>query len=806
MSTKQRKALENRKQAAKNRLMSRLNSEIVGGVLSRKRSMGIGTAVGYVKTIIDCQNGLCPTYGAGKNTVASILKESASKLVYQNPDMKVIKSEQAGQAQGNFAPILITDFIATSINKDRDGDILHPEGAIIDPRMPLLWQHNPVQPLGKLLSVISQDKTDVRLKGGIADIPLGRDCAYLVQFGALRISHGFRPIKYRPVQGKDETGFEVFEYEMMEASYVSVPANPDAIIIGYETNKLESDPAKSLGRKYFENRKVIFKGGVGSKSTKDSSGESTDNNQGASMDETIKSIIAKAATVVHSGKAGHCFYREATPVAPENQSQTSPADGTGVDDSTEQGKSKKQSKDGVADSTDSQMTPDTTPGVDVVWTGAKEDFIDDAKDENGTPMSDAKAIKDIFASIPGVTSVQVSQEMQPQWNKGWVCAYPPELAGPWSDSDNTEANTVDQSGQNPDGAPTGDAPKSAAKVEKKQVCGCGNVKRVVEDPKPLPKLPSPKEQTRKDFISGLFSKYTLAQGSSEHIGATLEQQAEDYLEANGIDCDWYPVRVVSVYQNAVVVGVGVYDYWMSDSEQIRAKYYQIGFSLVDGVPTFNGVPQEVNIIVTYAPVTPVVPAAAATTPDSVPAGGVNPDSAGVAPVVPDIDGDGKSFKAKMHKLLNSHMIVKKIGKKAVGTLKEAQENLDEALKGDLKVPTKTLVMRGSQLVKEVIDGDNADDTSKDDNPLASDAQSEDSTATNASPKDVTGSEELDDGTKKAWGPDLVKSWEALRSTVKNYGANGESAIVLLCESIVGQIGEQKQRRETEEALKILSGL
>src|SRR5262245_54604133 len=56
--------------------------------------------------------------------------------------------------RGKLTPGSICDFeaVITSGRKDRDGDILEPSGAILDPQCPLLWQHLPTMPIGRLVS------------------------------------------------------------------------------------------------------------------------------------------------------------------------------------------------------------------------------------------------------------------------------------------------------------------------------------------------------------------------------------------------------------------------------------------------------------------------------------------------------------------------------------------------------------------------------------------------------------------------------------------------------------------------------
>jgi hypothetical protein len=157
--------------------------------------------------------------------------------------------------------ILDFDCTITSRRRDRDGDVLDPKGAIIDPKMPLLWQHLPFSPIGKMIKLLDQNEDKITGRFMVCDTPLGRDAAVLIRSGCLRISHGFAPIEYNPLKdenGKDLGGWHISKYAMMEASAVSIPSNVDAEIDAWSAGKLHHPLVKHWCKLLNNNRKKLF--------------------------------------------------------------------------------------------------------------------------------------------------------------------------------------------------------------------------------------------------------------------------------------------------------------------------------------------------------------------------------------------------------------------------------------------------------------------------------------------------------------------------------------------------------------------
>lgn len=255
--------------------------------VQRKRfsGRGIGTADGYVQTVFNqaTQEGFVKQFpGKSADDFRAMVKASATKLVFRPSGAEMLaytKQKKFGAGVVSFgksvrkegqtlstASVMDFENILTSKNRDRDGDELHPKGAKVDPSMPLLWQHIPTEPIGKLVQVLEQTDDVIKTHFAIADTALGRDSAMLVEFGALRISHGFKPVKYEALEEDadgEPTGWKVLEYDVMEGSLVSVPANTDAVITAFSRNKLNSPLVKGWAGGMYADRPKMVKGGYG---------------------------------------------------------------------------------------------------------------------------------------------------------------------------------------------------------------------------------------------------------------------------------------------------------------------------------------------------------------------------------------------------------------------------------------------------------------------------------------------------------------------------------------------------------------
>ncbi|HEX7447739.1 MAG TPA: phage major capsid protein, partial [Pirellulales bacterium] len=136
--------------------------------------------------------------------------------------------------------------------------MLETSGAQLDPAAPLLWQHLPDLPIGRLLA--EDQRTSDRLTGSfaIAGTALGQDAALLAEHGALRISHGFLPTAWEPLDIDDPSaGYHILQFQILEVSLVSVPSNPDAVIEAFSRQKLEHPLVKAWAGARFAARLVV---------------------------------------------------------------------------------------------------------------------------------------------------------------------------------------------------------------------------------------------------------------------------------------------------------------------------------------------------------------------------------------------------------------------------------------------------------------------------------------------------------------------------------------------------------------------
>ena len=222
---------------------------------------GLGTAGQYADALKAAEGRLVWSGGAALGGVslkaalprvwaAADAKELLDGEPYAADDFKAAKG-------GTPGAVMEFDAVVTSTRKDRDRDVLESSGAELDERMPLLWQHIPVAPIGKMVKPLGQSSKRVTARFAVADTPLGNDGAQLVEFGALRISHGFIPTEFerlKPEKGEEEwmAGWHVTKFKVVETSLVSVPSNEDAVILAFSRSKLHHPLVKAWATALWE--------------------------------------------------------------------------------------------------------------------------------------------------------------------------------------------------------------------------------------------------------------------------------------------------------------------------------------------------------------------------------------------------------------------------------------------------------------------------------------------------------------------------------------------------------------------------
>lgn len=240
--------------------------QLLNTIYHRTVSLGIGTAAAHLREMEVCLDGQCPSQllaGMSRRRWQGLLKRASRQLVYQHPKMRPRESKAI--AGNRLPPHTIATFpaVITTTRQDRDGDVLETKGAELDPGAPLLWQHLPTEPIGRLLN--EGKRTSKLLMGSfsICGTPLGEDAALLAEHGALDISHGFLPSKWEPLDEADPlAGYHILEFKILEVSLVSVPSNPDAVIEAFSRKKLQHPLVKAWAGLRFARRPIISASGI----------------------------------------------------------------------------------------------------------------------------------------------------------------------------------------------------------------------------------------------------------------------------------------------------------------------------------------------------------------------------------------------------------------------------------------------------------------------------------------------------------------------------------------------------------------
>lgn len=124
--------------------------------------------------------------------------------------------------------------IASTVSADRMGDIVVPEGAKFMLPLPLLHQHNSAEPIGEVVDAKVNGK-QITVTARIAkDTGLDYVETAWKQIKAKLVkgfSIGFRTLKHEPLDpDKPWAGYKFLEWEWMELSTVTLPANAQATI------------------------------------------------------------------------------------------------------------------------------------------------------------------------------------------------------------------------------------------------------------------------------------------------------------------------------------------------------------------------------------------------------------------------------------------------------------------------------------------------------------------------------------------------------------------------------------------------
>jgi hypothetical protein len=123
--------------------------------------------------------------------------------------------------------VRVTGYVSRFDVADRSGDVVRREaflGAKAD--LPLLWQHDPARPIGRVLA-LSEDTKGLRMVAGVSpDCRDGVDALALLRSGAVDgLSFGYR---VKAARGRLGGGRELLKLELVECSVVTLPMHDGA--------------------------------------------------------------------------------------------------------------------------------------------------------------------------------------------------------------------------------------------------------------------------------------------------------------------------------------------------------------------------------------------------------------------------------------------------------------------------------------------------------------------------------------------------------------------------------------------------
>lgn len=249
------------------RLLAEVKKRIDANFAFKSFGSGLSVAGQYMKGWFDCIDSDACDYLKNLNLQEAI-KRADNTLTWCDSkatpsDATSIKGEDFDASLKRFKlpdgievpknSLMVFRNVITTNDEDRDGDVLQTRGAKIDTPMPLLWQHNSALPIGKMLGVDKHTDKLLRVFSVLLDMnDLTEDTAKLIEAGAMRISHGFIPLKFKEREEDSKRvpwrGFEINEFEIMEESVVSVPSNRAAVIDMSSRDAFKSPEMKTIGR------------------------------------------------------------------------------------------------------------------------------------------------------------------------------------------------------------------------------------------------------------------------------------------------------------------------------------------------------------------------------------------------------------------------------------------------------------------------------------------------------------------------------------------------------------------------------
>lgn len=113
----------------------------------------------------------------------------------------------------------------------------------------ILWQHDPTVPIARAVTISTAGENLEALVQfpPEAASPKAREVYELIRAGIVSgLSLGFEPIKVEPLkEGGDVVGTRISRCELLEVSFVSIPAVPNALVTGRSAS-LRAAPRRSM--------------------------------------------------------------------------------------------------------------------------------------------------------------------------------------------------------------------------------------------------------------------------------------------------------------------------------------------------------------------------------------------------------------------------------------------------------------------------------------------------------------------------------------------------------------------------------
>jgi uncharacterized protein len=123
--------------------------------------------------------------------------------------------------------VTVTGYVSRFDVADRSGDVVR-RAAFLGARanVPLLWQHDPSRPIGRVLS-LTEDSRGLKMVAGVSPgCRDGADALALLRAGAVDgLSFGYRVTSARKRPGG---GRELLKLELIECSVVTLPMHDEA--------------------------------------------------------------------------------------------------------------------------------------------------------------------------------------------------------------------------------------------------------------------------------------------------------------------------------------------------------------------------------------------------------------------------------------------------------------------------------------------------------------------------------------------------------------------------------------------------